>query len=85
MIRLIYRIVNSSDKKRISIALHCIANRSGKSSIERVIFHKMPPHETLFLESTHEVNIHYIGTVLMLLHSPSPPSFFPLLFSLLMH
>jgi len=35
--------------------------RSGKSSIERVIFHKMPPHETLFLESTHEVNIHYIA------------------------
>ena len=26
--------------------------RSGKSSIERVIFHKMSPHETLFLEST---------------------------------
>lgn len=26
--------------------------RSGKSSIESVVFHKMPPNETLFLEST---------------------------------
>lgn len=36
-------------------------NRSGKSSIERVIFHKMSPHETLFLESTHNVDIHSIA------------------------
>lgn len=35
--------------------------RSGKSSIERVIFHKMSPHETLFLESTHNVDIHLIA------------------------
>eukprot|EP01033_Poteriospumella_lacustris_P007732 gene7732-5559_t len=35
--------------------------RSGKSSIERVIFHKMSPHETLFLESTHGVEIHQIA------------------------
>lgn len=28
------------------------ANRSGKSSISSVVFHKMPPNETLFLEST---------------------------------
>jgi Ras-related GTP-binding protein C/D len=35
--------------------------RSGKSSIEQVIFHKMPPHETLFLESTHSVDIHMIA------------------------
>ena len=26
--------------------------RSGKSSIQRVVFYKMSPHETLFLEST---------------------------------
>lgn len=26
--------------------------RSGKSSIASVVFHKMPPNETLFLEST---------------------------------
>ena len=26
--------------------------RSGKSSITSVVFHKMPPQETLFLEST---------------------------------
>jgi Ras-related GTP-binding protein C/D len=35
--------------------------RSGKSSIERVIFHKMSPHETLFLESTQHVDIHLIA------------------------
>jgi Ras-related GTP-binding protein C/D len=35
--------------------------RSGKSSIERVIFHKMPPHETLFLESTRNVDIQNIA------------------------
>jgi Ras-related GTP-binding protein C/D len=35
--------------------------RSGKSSIERVIFHKMSPHETLFLEPTHNVEIQYIA------------------------
>jgi Ras-related GTP-binding protein C/D len=35
--------------------------RSGKSSIEQVIFHKMSPHETLFLESTHNVDIHQIA------------------------
>lgn len=29
--------------------------RSGKSSIEKVVFHKMSPHETLFLESTNDV------------------------------
>jgi hypothetical protein len=34
---------------------------TGKSSIERVVFHKMSPHETLFLESTLNVDIHYIG------------------------
>ena len=32
--------------------------RSGKTSIERVVFHKMSPHETLFLESTQDVDIH---------------------------
>jgi Ras-related GTP-binding protein C/D len=35
--------------------------RSGKSSIERVVFHKMSPHETLFLESTHNVDINLIA------------------------
>ncbi|VDP50128.1 unnamed protein product [Schistosoma margrebowiei] len=29
--------------------------RSGKSSIQRVVFHKMAPNETLFLESTHKI------------------------------
>ncbi|VDP89945.1 unnamed protein product [Echinostoma caproni] len=29
--------------------------RSGKSSIQKVVFHKMAPNETLFLESTHKI------------------------------
>lgn len=30
-------------------------NRSGKSSIQKVVFHKMSPNETLFLESTSKI------------------------------
>jgi Ras-related GTP-binding protein C/D len=29
--------------------------RSGKSSIQKVVFHKMSPNETLFLESTTKI------------------------------
>lgn len=29
--------------------------RSGKSSIHKVVFHKMSPNETLFLESTNKI------------------------------
>lgn len=36
------------------------ARRSGKSSIERVIFRKLSPHETLFLDSTHGVEIRLV-------------------------
>ncbi|KDO28433.1 hypothetical protein SPRG_06671 [Saprolegnia parasitica CBS 223.65] len=35
--------------------------RSGKSSIQRVVFHKMSPHETLFLEGTNTLDIKYIA------------------------
>lgn len=35
--------------------------RSGKSSVERVVFRKMSPHETLFLEPTHNVDIHLVA------------------------
>lgn len=35
--------------------------RCGKSSIQRVVFHKMSPHETLFLESTTSLDIKYIA------------------------
>ena len=31
------------------------ARRSGKSSIQKVVFHKMSPHETLFIESTNKI------------------------------
>lgn len=37
------------------------ARRSGKSSIQRVVFQKMSPHETLFLESTTSLNINIIA------------------------
>jgi Ras-related GTP-binding protein C/D len=36
--------------------------RSGKSSIQKVVFHKMSPHETLFLESTNEIRVRDINT-----------------------
>jgi len=36
--------------------------RSGKSSIQKVVFHKMSPHETLFLESTNEIRNRDIST-----------------------
>ncbi|CAJ0839751.1 4201_t:CDS:2 [Entrophospora sp. SA101] len=29
--------------------------RSGKSSIQKVVFHKMPANETLFIESTYQI------------------------------
>lgn len=37
------------------------AHRSGKSSIQRVVFHKMSPHETLFLESTRALDVKYVA------------------------
>ena len=37
------------------------ARRGGKSSIQRVVFHKMSPHETLFLESTNLLDIKFIA------------------------
>lgn len=43
-------LADTADKPRI---LLMGPRRSGKTSIERVVFHKMSPHETLFLESTH--------------------------------
>jgi len=39
--------------------------RSGKSSIERVVFHKMSPHETLFLETTQNVDINLVNNDLI--------------------
>ncbi|KAK3526752.1 hypothetical protein QTP70_032895 [Hemibagrus guttatus] len=41
-----------NDKPRI---LLLGLRRSGKSSIQKVVFHKMPPSETLFLESTNKI------------------------------
>ena len=33
----------------------CVCSRGGKSSIQKVVFHKLSPNETLFLESTSKV------------------------------
>jgi Ras-related GTP-binding protein C/D len=38
-----------------ALCLLLMINRSGKSSISSVVFHKLPPSETLFLESTARV------------------------------
>ncbi len=35
--------------------------RSGKSSIQKVVFHKMSPNETLFLESTNHIVKDQVG------------------------
>lgn len=43
---------SNSDKPRI---LLMGLRRSGKSSIQKVVFHKMSPNETLFLESTAKI------------------------------
>ena len=40
--------------------------RSGKSSIQKVVFHKMSPHETLFLESTNDIRVRDISTSALL-------------------
>lgn len=53
-----YEEATRSGERRI---LFCGPRRSGKSSVERVVFHKMSPHETLFLEPTHNVDIQYIA------------------------
>lgn len=45
-------IPDSNDKPRI---LLMGLRRSGKSSIQKVVFHKMSPNETLFLESTNKI------------------------------
>lgn len=37
------------------------AVRSGKSSVQSVVFHKISPHETLFLDSTERVHKHEVG------------------------
>ena len=49
-----------------------LVHRSGKSSIQRVVFHKMSPTETLFLESTSKINkdnIQYVMTDLAIASS----------------
>lgn len=45
---------SSSDEEKPRILLMGL-RRSGKSSIQKVVFHKMSPNETLFLESTNKI------------------------------
>ena len=40
----------------IAVCIVLTCKRSGKSSIQRVVFHKMQPNETLFLESTTKIS-----------------------------
>lgn len=44
----------SNDEQKPRILLMGL-RRSGKSSIQKVVFHKMSPNETLFLESTNKI------------------------------
>lgn len=44
-------VINENKPKILLMGLR----RSGKSSIQKVVFHKMSPNETLFLESTNKV------------------------------
>lgn len=49
----------------VVLILEC---RSGKSSIQKVVFHKMSPNETLFLESTSKIvknGIFFLSTTSM--------------------
>jgi len=39
--------------------------RSGKTSIQRVVFHKMPPHETLYIETTTELQCYPVTNMLV--------------------
>lgn len=56
--------------------------RSGKSSIQKVVFHKMSPNETLFLESTNKIIKDDINNSRFCLSSPphaylsNPTTFF---------
>lgn len=45
---------SSNDEQKPRILLMGL-RRSGKSSIQKVVFHKMSPNETLFLESTNKI------------------------------
>lgn len=45
---------SSNDEAKPRILLMGL-RRSGKSSIQKVVFHKMSPNETLFLESTNKI------------------------------
>ena len=46
--------INSNPEGKPRILLMGL-RRSGKSSIQKVVFHKMSPNETLFLESTNKI------------------------------
>lgn len=54
-------LLANSDETKARILLMG-TRRSGKSSIQKVVFHKMLPHETLFLDSTNEIIPREIST-----------------------
>lgn len=45
----------NADRSLVRSFVVCVVIRSGKSSIVKVVFHKMSPNETLFLESTSKI------------------------------
>ena len=58
-------ILNDTTSSRPRILLMG-SRRSGKSSIQKVVFHKMSPHETLFLESTNDIRVRDVQTSALL-------------------
>ncbi len=50
------RLVDERERERELIFL-LFSKRSGKSSIKNVVFHKMQPNETLFIETTTKTNV----------------------------
>ena len=58
-------ILNDATSTRPRILLMG-SRRSGKSSIQKVVFHKMSPHETLFLESTNDIRVRDVQTSALL-------------------
>lgn len=52
-----YNIFVFSTNSTLILIINIILSffRSGKSSIQKVVFHKVAPNETLFLESTNKI------------------------------
>jgi hypothetical protein len=59
------------------------SQRCGKSSMSHVVFHKMPPHETFFMEGTSSLDVKYVANNALVQFQVSPsvgPSVHPHLY-----